>query len=880
MSIDFKALARDLRERAREVLPSWLPAGRFRGREFVVGSVQGEAGDSLSINWTTGMWADFAGGADAKGGDLLSLFAAINNVSMSEAARLLGGISSDPSSVPAEAVKGKPKKKIVSPAPKSAGFPPCVHYQYKEATAVYLYRDAAGAMLGAVARYDPPNIKKQVIPWTWQIDNSGKGGWRMGSWDVPRPLYGLDDLAARPEAPVLLVEGEKCADAARSLMPQYVCMTWVGGAKAYGYIDFSPLKGRRILLWPDNDHDGSGVSAMWAVGYKLLRICPQVKIIIPGADLPDKWDVADAVKQDGFNSDDGDARWQYFKAWALPLITELKEEFGNDEQKGSGDTGSDSSSAGGGREEATVGAGAESDEGGIRRGDDGAVDRKNSTDNGRAHEGYLHKEETGNDRVGDQPSPGPVVGGEAHVAGSVSATNGSKTRKVQGKRDVAVSGKKRSDGIATADDGRVDAPVVVPRLRREIYWSQWRFDVSPGNGTPLQNLSNAVATLEQDPDWKGRIWYDTFLQRIQVQTDPKVPARNWQDFDDINLQLYMQRIIGLLKISKETVASAVIQVAMSNLRNCVTGWLDTLTWDGTERIGHFFEDHFGAEGTTYCRAVSRNFWMSIVARAYMPGCKQDYMVVLEGGQGKNKSTACETIASSAWYVVQSQSIDSNEFFKVLAGKMVVEIGELEAFNSRGEMNRVKSVVSSPKDTFRGSYDRHVADHFRQCVFIGTTNRTDWNKDETGARRFWPIRTKGLVDLDAIRAGREQLFAEAVAKLKRVSIDRELQPSLVAARIEAGADWWMIPVAEAEAEQEKRFEEDSWRPYVEDFIGLRQEVRTGEILVDALKVEVGKIKRADEMRVGSVLRALGWKSVTRRESGKVVRFWVKNEEVDF
>lgn len=874
MPIDFKALARDLRERARDVLPSWLPAGRFRGREFVVGSVQGEAGDSLSVNWTTGAWKDFAT-ADLKGGDLLSLFAAINNVSMSEAARLLGAEGySDP-----EKAKGplpkveKARKKIVAPAPKSAGIPPCVtsikdnatgKWNSATASTVWIYRDAAGLMLGAVARYDLPYAtevvggetvyiwedgrrkgKKPKIhkPWTWQIDGNGKGAWRTGSWEAPRPMYGLDDLAARPTQPVLLVEGEKCADAARMLMPQYVCMSWPGGSGGYTYVDFTPLKGRKILLWPDADD--IGVSVMWAIGYKLLRICPSVKIIIPGADLPDGWDVADAIKQEGFNSVDGDARWQFFKAWALPLIQELKEDF----------------SDGLPNEEEQSGTGTEEDQ----RGDDVGADVDRRELAGEAGEGNSRQEAA---------AEAPHARGDA-----------GESRRPVAKRSRKISDRASKDSPATGGTDRLaekpsDEVAPPPRLRREIYWSQWRFDVSPGNGTPLQNLSNAVATLEQDPDWKGRIWYDTFLQRIQVQTEPKVAARNWQDFDDINLTLYMQRTIGLTKISKETVAMAVVQVAMSNLRNCVTDWLDGLKWDGVERMGHFFEDHFGADASVYTRAVSRNFWMSVVARAYMPGCKQDYMVVLEGGQGKKKSTACAAIASEPWFVISLASIDTNEFFKVLEGKLIVEIGELEAFNSKGEMNRVKNVVSCPKDVYRGSYERHVVDHYRQCVFIGTTNRSDWNKDDTGARRFWPIHTRGEIDLDAIRAGREQLYAEAVSKLKVVSLDPERQPSLVGARVEAGADWWMIPVAEAEVEQEKRFDEDSWRPYVEDFIGLRQEVRTGEILVDALKVDVGKIKRADEMRVGSVLRSLGWESVTRRESGKVARFWVKKEGEEF
>lgn len=849
MPIDFQALARDLLARSRELLPAWLPAGRFRGREFVVGSLQGEQGDSLSINWTEGPWKDFAAGQ--AGGDLLSLFAAINNVSQSEAARLLGDVASTP--VPQNAVREKKtQRRVVAPAPKSAGIPPCVHYKYREATAVYIYRDAAGLTLGAVARYDPPEMRKQVIPWTWQVEN-GRGSWRMGSWDRPRPLYGLDDLARRPKAPVLLVEGEKCADAARLLMPQYVCMTWVGGGGNHDYIDFTPLKGRNVLLWPDADNPG--VSAMWSVGFKLLRsLCPAVKIIIPGPELPDGWDVADAIQQEGFNDPDPSTRWQFFKAWVAPLVKELKEEFRNDEQEGSTVTGTDS---GGAAKHAAAGRDAPVHD--VQRDGNSGDDEQWASAGSRSENG----------------AAGNEMASAGLPAGTDGSARGAKRNRAKGSRDGG--GSKSSVDLAHDVGERVDtgrdravashkeAPPSEVRQRKEVYWSRWGFDLS-ANGTPLQNLSNAVATLEHDPDWQGKIWYDVFLQRIIADIPGKDGPREWSDFDDINLTLYMQRVIGLSKISSEIVAKAVVQIARSNLKHCVRDWLDALKWDGVERIEHFFEDHFGAAANVYTRAVSRNLWMSIVARTYLPGCKQDYMVVLEGPQGNGKSSAIEAIASRPWFAVASESVLSKDFFAALQGKLVIEISELDAFD-RADATRVKMVLSTSEDRFRAPYDRHSEDHPRQNIFIASTNRYDSNKDDTGARRNWYIRCQGAIDVPAIRANREQLFAEAVARFKRVPLDCPL-----AGRVVVGADWWNIPTEEAEEEQQRRFQEDSWAAHVADYLGLRDEVRIGEILTEGLKIEIGKVKRTDELRAASVLRSLGWEKTDARRDGKVVKIW--------
>ena len=164
---------------------------------------------------------------------------------------------------------------------------------------------------------------------------------------------------------------------------------------------------------------------------------------------------------------------------------------------------------------------------------------------------------------------------------------------------------------------------------------------------PLGNLNNAVQILEHDPHLKRIVWFDEFLKKIMTGN----PPREWRDADDISLTLYMQRDIGIARMDRGIVAQAVISIAFRDIRNCVRNWLESLQWDQEPRIKHFFEDHFGAAVTPYTRAASKNFWLSIVARIYRPGCKVDNMIILEGEQGTRKGTALQIIVGD-WFTEQ------------------------------------------------------------------------------------------------------------------------------------------------------------------------------------------------------------------------------------
>ena len=145
-------------------------------------------------------------------------------------------------------------------------------------------------------RFNLPGGGKEFLPATFcRQAASGAREWRFKGWAAQRPLYGLDRLAARPHAPVVVVEGEKAADAAAKLLPDQVVVSSPNGAKAAGKADWSMLRGRDVTIWPDNDHEGRSYAA--ALTKALRGITKSVRIVASTPGTPEKWDAADALAE-------------------------------------------------------------------------------------------------------------------------------------------------------------------------------------------------------------------------------------------------------------------------------------------------------------------------------------------------------------------------------------------------------------------------------------------------------------------------------------------------------------------------------------------------------------------------------------------------------
>jgi hypothetical protein len=355
-------------------------------------------------------------------------------------------------------------------------------------------------------------------------------------------------------------------------------------------------------------------------------------------------------------------------------------------------------------------------------------------------------------------------------------------------------------------------------------------------GKPAPSIVNVGRFMERA---NHGLYFEAFSQRMMCD------GREWTNADDLALTATLQTHSGFTHIPLHIVQQGTTAFAMRRQRNKVQDYLRGLKWDGQNRIHEFFRTAFGAPESAYTRAVSQNFWRSLVARPLNPGCKVDNMVVLEGSQGILKSSACQAIAGSEYFAEHDQAPTSKDFFMCLEGKLLVEIGEMHAF-SRAEISAVKMAISRQVDRYRKPYGRFTEDHPRQGILIGTTNQDDWARDPTGGRRFWPIRCI-KVDLGYIRELRGQLFAEAVMQVRD------------------GATWWVVPEQEAIAEQDARFQVDPWEetlaPYLEKQPADHRLKATD--LLTYLQVKTDQQTKAHIMRVTDILKRLGWHKSTGR-----------------
>lgn len=323
------------------LVEEWLPAGKWRGAEYVVGDIAGSEGDSLSINTQSGQWCDFADDA-YKGGDPVSLLAAIRGYTgehpqLEAAKELADQLGIDPpgasGSSNAEAIPPEPKAKTggpgkndkpdpIHPVPRGAGDPPDTFHRKTKAgewesiqvTKRWEYRDTEGTLLGYVCRFDLGDGEKEVIPQCWANHPKHGERWCWVSFARPRPLYGLDRLAANPGAHVLLVEGEKAADAGQRLLSGrgVVVLSWPGGGKAINMVDWTPLRGRKVALWPDADtpgrktmdgHQDERGRNHKGVADLVGKVAQDLRVVDPPANVGEGWDAADA-EGEGWTADD------------------------------------------------------------------------------------------------------------------------------------------------------------------------------------------------------------------------------------------------------------------------------------------------------------------------------------------------------------------------------------------------------------------------------------------------------------------------------------------------------------------------------------------------------------------------------------------------
>jgi predicted P-loop ATPase len=369
-----------------------------------------------------------------------------------------------------------------------------------------------------------------------------------------------------------------------------------------------------------------------------------------------------------------------------------------------------------------------------------------------------------------------------------------------------------------------------------------------GKGEPLPILANALTMMRTDPALKGIVAQNEMLRAQMlvhaIDGDVSEP-RAITDADVTIIQEYLQHR-GLSRLTKDVVHQAVDLRAVECRFHPVRDYLAALKWDGTPRLGLWLPTYLGAEDSPYTAQIGTMFFIAMVARIEDPGCKADYMLVLEGEQGRMKSTACSILAGE-WFSDGMPDIrEGKDVSQHLRGKWLIEVAEMHAMR-RAEAALLKSFITRTTERYRPSYGRKEVIEPRQCLFIGTTNKSAYLRDETGGRRFWPVRT-GTINLEPLKRDRDQLFAEAVHLYRQKG------------------HWWPDKEFEREhiqPQQEQRYEPDVWEETISTYLSGKSEVLVGEIARNALHFDTNRIGRADQNRIIAVLERLGWTRPTKK-----------------
>lgn len=325
-----------------------------------------------------------------------------------------------------------------------------------------------------------------------------------------------------------------------------------------------------------------------------------------------------------------------------------------------------------------------------------------------------------------------------------------------------------------------------------------------GNIEPT--IENALIIMRNDPNIKGRYYYDAFRERPIVCGDlpwqdlKKRQSDCWQDSDDAGLRMHLEKFYKI--DSQLKIRDAVELAMMEQTRHPVREYLSGLTWDGVKRADTLFIDYLGADDTEYTREVTRKALLGAVARIFSPGCKHDHVLVLVGPQGCRKSTTLAKLGKR-WFSDSLYTLAGKDALEQIQGFWIIELGEMAA-TKKADLEQIKQFVSKQSDSYRAAYARRTQEHPRQCAFFGTTNDDEFLRDATGGRRFWPVtvtdlgRTLGDNLTDEIV---DQIWAEIVV------------------RYNAGESWYLSTKLEAQAKevQEQHTELNAKQGMIENFL---------------------------------------------------------------
>ncbi len=445
---------------------------------------------------------------------------------------------------------------------------------------------------------------------------------------------------------------------------------------------------------------------------------------------------------------------------------------------------------------------------------------------------------------------------------------------LRGSGDTIYTDEKLAEYVANGREFATSRSLVAENLARN------------NDGTLKPTLENARAIVTASPEWDGVMAKNARADRIVALVNPPFEAgyagpveacpRPWRDTDDRRLVTWLARKHAL-NISTQVVREAVDVIAAENTFEPIRDYLLGLAWDEVPRLDTMFVDLCGVADSRYARKVAAMWMIQGVARALEPGCKADGVLVLEGAQGKRKSTFLRDLAGGLDYFQEGiGDIYQKDTLLSMQTAWIIEIREMAGLSGR-EIEAVKAFLDRQNDRYRSPYGARPEDHPRRCILAATTNLQSYLRDDTGARRWWPLLVT-TCDLEGLGEVRDQLWAEAVHRYRAGEV-------------------WHVESDDPDfvKEQEARFDEDSREEILRNALNtgcskfrnpndaehpmppippVCSRVTVAQVLYHHWQMPTKDHDKRSQMAVSSMLRRLKWE----RKNVGGDRFWVRGGTV--
>lgn len=413
---------------------------------------------------------------------------------------------------------------------------------------------------------------------------------------------------------------------------------------------------------------------------------------------------------------------------------------------------------------------------------------------------------------------------------------------------------------------------VAPKPKANSEQDKVRWDINKDGSMKANMLNLTNYFLIQPPDLVNPLLelvrYNEFSRTIEF-TKPapwhkKGDKKRWEDSDTLHLKNRLSRL-NMSHFPTNLIAEGVMVEAQRHSYHPVKDYLESLNWDGKNRLDTFLSTYVGCEQNEYTKEVGKATLVGAVARIFEPGCDHHSMLILEGPQGNLKTTFIKTLGGQ-YYAEIPIDTRNKDTIQNMQGAWILEAAELE-FMKGEELRAVRAFLTRATDEIRLPYERFTSQLPRQSIFMGTVNPDDTGEylmDTTGNRRYWPVQTT-TIDIKQLKKDRDQIFAEAVSVYKAGGFNYLVSEEVVAL---------------AKKEQDARTVKEEWTDIIDDWLKrmskMRPEyLRTYDIASGALDIPAISLNKTVSNRISRAMKMLGYVRRQKRDGFDRLWYWIKD-----